>query len=175
MGLEGVHSALEAGVDSIEHGEYISDEDLKTMVTRGVWYVATLYIFIYAEELHQAEGFPGWKGGIEIHAETFRRAVQAGVKIAFGTDVGGFEWTINPAKEFSLMVKYGMSPAQALRSATMSGATLMGLENEIGSVEAGKLGDLVAVPGNPLNDISELEHLNFVMKEGVVYKRPGPQ
>jgi len=171
MGLEGVHNALEAGVDSIEHGAYISDEDLKTMVARGVWYVPTLYIFVYAEELHQAEGFPGWKGGIEIHAETFRRALQAGVKIAFGTDAGGFEWTINPAKELSLMVKYGMTPAQALRSVTLAGATLMGLESEIGSVEVGKFADLVAVRGNPLSDVSAVETVNFVMKEGVVYKR----
>ena len=170
MGLEGVHNAVEAGVDSIEHGAYISDEDMKTMVARGIWYVPTLYIFVFADELHQAEGFPGWKGGIEIHAETFRRALQAGVKIAFGTDVGGFEWTVNPAKEFSLMVKYGMTPAQALRAATVSGATLVDLQDAIGTIEPGKLADLVAVPGNPLSDVRVLENVNFVMKEGVVYK-----
>ncbi|HEY6921897.1 MAG TPA: amidohydrolase family protein, partial [Steroidobacteraceae bacterium] len=120
MGLEGVHQAVEAGVDSIEHGAYISDGDMKMMVARRIYYVPTLYIFEYAEQLHTAEGFPGWKGGVGIHADTFRRALQAGVKIAFGTDVGGFEWTINPAREFALMVKYGMTPAQALRSATIS-------------------------------------------------------
>jgi imidazolonepropionase-like amidohydrolase len=174
MGLEGVHNAVEAGVDSLEHGAYISDDDLKTMAARGIWYVPTLYIFIYAEQLRQAEGFPGWKGGVEIHAETFRRALKAGVKIAFGTDVGGFEWTINPAKEFPLMVKYGMTPAQALRSATVSGAELLDMKNEIGSVEPGKFADLVAVPRNPLSDIHVLENVNFVMKEGVVYKRPSP-
>jgi imidazolonepropionase-like amidohydrolase len=170
MGLEGVHNAVEAGVDSIEHGAYIADADLRTMVEHGIWYVPTLYIFIYAEGLRAASGFPGWKGGVEIHAQTFRRALNAGVKIAFGTDVGGFEWTINPAKEFPLMVEYGMPPAQALRSATVAGAELTGLENEIGTVEPGKLADLVAVAGNPLSDISALEHAAFVMKEGVVYK-----
>ncbi len=173
MGLEGVHSALEAGADSIEHGAYISDDDLKTMVARGTWYVPTLYIFIYADEIHQASGFPGWEGGVEIHAETFRRALKAGVKIAFGTDVGGFEWTINPAKEFALMVKYGMTPAQALRSATVSGAELVDMKNQFGSVEAGKFADLVAVSGNPVKDVSVLEEVSFVMKEGVVYKGPG--
>ena len=173
MGLEGVHSALEAGADSIEHGAYIADDDLKTMVAHGTWYVPTLYIFIYAEEIHQAGGFPGWKGGVDIHAETFRRALRAGVKIAFGTDVGGFEWTINPAKEFSLMVKYGMTPAQALHAATVAGAELVEMKDEIGSVEPGKLADLVAVSGNPLSDIRVLENVNFVMKEGVVYKAPG--
>ncbi len=174
MGLEGVHNAVEARVDSIEHGAYITDDDLKTMVAHGIWYVPTLYIFIYAEEIHQAGGFPGWKGGVEIHAETFRRALKAGVKIAFGTDVGGFEWAINPAKEFPLMVKYGMTPAQALHAATVSGAELVDMKNQIGSVEPGKLADLVAASGNPLSDIRVLENVNFVMKEGVVYKLPGP-
>jgi len=110
---------------------------------------------------------------VEIHAETFRRALKAGVKIAFGTDVGGFEWTINPAKEFALMVKYGMTPAQALRSATVSGAELVDMKNQFGSVEAGKFADLVAVSGNPVKDVSVLEEVSFVMKEGVVYKGPG--
>lgn len=173
LGLEGVHSAVAAGVDSIEHGAYISDDDLKIMAAHGIWYVPTLYIFVYAEEIRQANGFPGWQGGVPIHAETFRRALQAGVKIAFGTDVGGFEWTINPAKEFPLMVEYGMTPAQALRAATVSASELMDLSGQIGSVEPGKFADMVAVSGDPLADIHVLEHVNFVMKEGEVYKLPG--
>jgi len=173
MGLEGVHNALEAGADSIEHGAYISDADLKTMVAHGTWYVPTLFIFVYAEQIHSASGFPGWEGGVQIHAETFRRALKAGVKIAFGTDVGGFEWTINPAKEFPLMVEYGMTPAQALHAATVSGAELLEMREQIGSVEPGKLADLVAVSGDPLHDIGVLEKVNFVMKGGVVYKSPG--
>ena len=172
MGMEGVHNAVEAGVDSIEHGAYITDDDLKTMVARGIWYVPTLYIFVYADEINQAGGFPGWEGGVGIHAETFRRALQAGVKIAFGTDVGGFDWTINPAKEFPLMGTYGMTPAQALRAATVSGAALLDMKNQIGSVEPGKFADLDAVSGNPLTDIKVLENVNFVMKVGVVYKHP---
>lgn len=175
MGMEGVHNAVEAGVDSLEHGAYIGDDDLKTMVARGIWYVPTLYIFVYADEIHEAGGFPGWEGGVGIHAETFRRALLAGLKIAFGTDVGGFEWTINPAREFPLMVKYGMTPAQALRSATVSGAALLDLKDQIGSIEAGKSADLDAVTGNPLRDITVLENVNFVMKEGVVYKHPDKQ
>jgi imidazolonepropionase-like amidohydrolase len=173
MGLEGTHNAVEAGVDSVEHGVYISDEDLKTMVARGIYYVPTLFIFEYAQKLHTAEGFPGWKGGVEIHAETFRRALRAGVKIAFGTDVGGFEWTINPSQEFSLMVKYGMTPAQAIDSATRSAATLLDLQDQIASIEPGKFADLVAVAGNPLADISLLGNVNFVMKGGIVYKSAG--
>jgi imidazolonepropionase-like amidohydrolase len=170
MGLEGVHTAVEAGVDSIEHGVYISDDDLKTMVAHGTYYVPTLYIFIYAEQIHTAAGFQGWEGGTAIHAETFRRAHRAGVKIAFGTDVGGFEWTVNPAHEFPLMVEYGMTPAEAIRAATVSAAQLLRMQNDVGSVEPGKLADIVAVAGNPLADISVLEHVDFVMKDGVVYK-----
>lgn len=173
MGLEGVHNAVQAGVDSVEHGAYIADDDLKAMAAHGIWYVPTLYMLVYAEETHMTSGFPGWTGGIEIHAATFRRALKAGVKIAFGTDAGGFEWTINPAKEFPLMVKYGMTPAQALNAATVRGAELLDLQSQIGTVQAGKLADLVAVHGNPLQDISILQNANFVMKEGIVYKRPG--
>jgi imidazolonepropionase-like amidohydrolase len=170
MGLQGVHDAVEAGVDTLEHGVYIADEDLKTMVARGIYYVPTLYIFVYGDQINSAEGFPGFQGGTEIHAQTFRRAHQAGVKIAFGTDVGGFEWTINPAHEFPLMVQYGMTPAEAIRSATVTAAELLHMEDEIGSVEAGKFADIVAVPGNPMADINALQQVNFVMKGGVVYK-----
>ncbi|HLW80171.1 MAG TPA: amidohydrolase family protein, partial [Terriglobia bacterium] len=119
---------------------------------------------------HSAAGFPGWKGGEAVHAETFRRARQAGVKIAFGTDVGGFEWTINPALEFPLMVEYGMTPAEAIRAATVSAAELLRASDSIGSVEPGKFADLVATPGKPLEDIHALEHVDFVMKDGVVYQ-----
>lgn len=171
MGLEGVHNAVEAGVDSVEHGVYISDDDLKTMVAHGTYYVPTLYIFVYAEQIHTAAGFQGWEGGTAIHAETFRRALHAGVKIAFGTDVGGFGWTVNPAHEFPLMVQYGMTPAEAIRAATISGAQLLKMQTEVGSVEPGKLADIVAVAGDPLTDISTLEHVDFVMKDGVVYKK----
>jgi imidazolonepropionase-like amidohydrolase len=172
MGIEGVHNAVQAGVDSIEHGASITDDDLKTMVARGIWYVPTLFIFVYADQINAANGFPGWSGGTAIHAETFRRALKAGVKIAFGTDVGGFEWTVNPANEFPLMVEYGMTPAQALHAATVSGAELLDLSDRIGSVEPGKFADLDAVAGDPLGDIKALENVNFDMKEGIVYKQP---
>ena len=91
------------------------------------------------------------------------------MKIAFGTDVGGFDWRINPAIEFPLMVKYGMTPEQALRSATVTAAELLGWQDQLGTVEAGKLADIVAVPGNPLQDVAVLGRVQFVMKDGVVY------
>jgi len=118
-----------------------------------------------------AEGAPVWVKMIQIHEDTFRRAMKAGVKIAFGTDAGGFDWKVNPAKEFSSMVKFGMTPAQALRSATSTAAELMGMKDSLGTLEAGKLADIVAVPGDPMSDVSVMERVDFVMKGGVVEKR----
>ncbi len=172
VALNGVHNSVEAGVDSIEHGDYIADEDLKTMAARGVYYVPTIYVGEYVAQGRAAEGAPVWLQMLKIHEDTFRRAMRAGVKIAFGTDVGGFAWTENPAKEFSYMVKWGMTPAQAIRAATVTASELLGIQDKIGTIEPGKLADIVAAPGDPLSDISVLEKVDFVMKGGVVYKRP---
>jgi imidazolonepropionase-like amidohydrolase len=172
MALNGVHNSVEAGVDSIEHGNYITDADLKTMAARGIFYVPTIYVGEYVAQGRAATGAPVWLKMISIHEDTFRRAMQAGVKIAFGTDAGGFDWKINPAKEFSSMVKFGMTPAQAIRAATSKAAELLGTQKELGTVEPGKLADIVAVPGDPLADVALMEKVEFVMKGGVVYKRP---
>ena len=172
MALNGVHNSVEAGVDSIEHGNYIADEDLQTMASHGTWYVPTIFVGAYVAQGRAAEGAPVWVKMLAIHQDTFRRALKAGVKIAFGTDAGGFAWTVNPAKEFSYMVKWGMTPQQALRSATASAAELLGMSDTLGTVEAGKYADIVAVPGNPLQDVSVLEKVDFVMKGGSVYRKP---
>ena len=111
-----------------------------------------------------------WLEMIKIHEDTFRRALSAGVKIAFGTDVGGFDWGINPAVEFPYMVKYGMTPIQAVRSATTSAAELLGMQNDVGSIAAGKYADLVAVKGDPLAISPCLQKVDFVMKGGEVHK-----
>jgi imidazolonepropionase-like amidohydrolase len=167
MALNGVHNSVVAGVDSIEHGDYIADEDLAMMKQKGIWYVPTLFVGEYV-----AEGRGGvWPKMVAVHKETVRRAMKAGVKIAFGTDVGGFSWDINPAVQFKTMVGLGMSPAQALRSATTDAAELLGWSDQIGSIEPGKFADIVAVPGDPLQDITLLEKAQFVMKGGVVYKK----
>jgi imidazolonepropionase-like amidohydrolase len=172
MALNGVHNSVEAGVDSIEHGNYIADADLKTMVAKGIYYVPTLYVGEYVAEGRAAAGAKVWLDMIKIHEDTFRRAMKAGVKIAFGTDAGGFDWKINPAKEFPIMVKYGMTPAQALRSANMTAAELLGMQDKIGSIEPGKYADIVAVPADPMADVQQLQNVNFVMKGGVVYAKP---
>ena len=170
--LNGVHNSVEAGVDSIEHGFYIADADLRTMRAKGIYYVPTLFVGEYVAEGRSTGGSRVWLDMIAIHAATFKRALAAGVKIAFGTDAGGFEWTVNPAKEFPLMVKYGMTPAQALHAANMSAAELLDMQDQVGSLEPGKFADIVAVPADPMADITQLENVNFVMKGGSVFKRP---
>jgi imidazolonepropionase-like amidohydrolase len=170
MALNGVHNSVEAGVNSIEHGNYIADADLRTMAAKGIYYIPTIYVGEYVAQGRAAEGAPVWLQMIHIHEDTFRRAMKAGVKIAFGTDAGGFDWNINPAKEFASMVRFGMTPEQALHSATVTAAELMGMQNDIGSVEPGKLADIVAVKGDPLKDVSVLEQVDWVMQGGVVYK-----
>ena len=172
MALQGVHNAVEAGVDSVEHGNYISDADLKTMVAKGIYYVPTIYVGEYVAEGRARAGAQVWLQMLKIHEDSFRRALKAGVKIAFGTDVGGFDWKINPAVEFPLMVKYGMTAAQALQAATRNAADLLSMSDQIGSIEVGKFADIVAVPGNPLEDVGMLQKIDFVMKGGQVYRKP---
>jgi imidazolonepropionase-like amidohydrolase len=172
MALNGVHNSVEAGVDSVEHGNYIADADIKTMAQKGIFYVPTIYVGEYVAAGRAAAGAKVWLDMIKIHEETFRRALNAGVKIAFGTDVGGFDWGINPAREFPYMVKYGMTPAQAIRSATSMAAELLGMQNEVGSIAPGKYADIVALRGDPLADVGALENIDFVMKGGEVYKQP---
>ena len=170
IALNGVHNSVEAGVDSVEHGMYIAEPDLKTMAAKGIFYVPTLYVGEYV-----ATGRPKvWTDMLKIHEDTFRRALAAGVKIAFGTDVGGFDWGINPAKEFPIMVKYGMTPAQAIRAATVNAAELLGIEHDAGTIAPGKYADVVALKGDPLADIELLQKIDFVMKGGEVF-RPAEQ
>jgi imidazolonepropionase-like amidohydrolase len=172
MALNGVHNSVEAGVDTIEHGDYIADEDLKTMAARGIYYVPTIYVGEYVAAGRAAEGAAVWLKMVAIHEDTLHRAMKAGVKIAFGTDAGGFDWKVNPAKEFSWMVKFGMTPMQAIRSATVTASQLMGTQDQLGTIEPGKLADIVAMPGDPLADVTMMEKVDFVMKGGVVYRKP---
>jgi len=170
IALNGVHNSVEAGVDSIEHGNYIGDADLKSMAEKGIYYVRTSYVREYVAQGRAGAGAKVLLERIKSHEDTFRRALKAGVKIAFGTDVGGFDCGIDPAVEFPYMVKYGMTPSQALKSATVNAAELLGMQNDVGSIAPGKYADLVAVKGDPLTDISVLQKIDFVMKGGEIYK-----
>jgi imidazolonepropionase-like amidohydrolase len=168
MARPGIENAVTAGVDSIEHGISIPDDLLDRMKAQGTYLVPTLMVTDYV-----AAGRGGvWGKAIpESHRDSFSRALHKGVKIAFGTDAGGFPWDMNQAKEFSFETKFGMTPMQAIKSATIVAGQLMGWDDRIGTIESGKFADIVAVPGNPLSDITVMERVNFVMKDGVVVKR----
>ena len=170
MGLHGVHNAVTAGVDTLEHGDYIAPEDMQTMAAKGIWYVPTSYALEAVAEGRASDGNPVYRQMIKTHAETFRRAMAAHIKIAFGTDAGAFPWTTDPAKEFSVLVRDGMTPAVAIQSATLQAARLMRMDDKVGVIEPGKFADIVAVPGNPLDQISLMEKVDFVMKDGVIYR-----
>ena len=167
-GRHAAHNAVEAGADSIEHGYYIEDEDIRAMARKGMYLVPTIDV---EERITRgrAQGSPDWLAVPEITRQTLHRALDAGVKVVFGSDVGGFEWTTNEALLFRRMVESGMTREQALTSATLNAANLMGVADRLGTLEAGKLADIIAVPGDPLEDITRLEHVSFVMKNGVVY------
>jgi imidazolonepropionase-like amidohydrolase len=169
MARPGIENALNAGVDSIEHGIAIPDDLLDVMVAKGTYLCPTLSVTEYV-----AAGRGGiWLKIPAFHRDSFERALKRGVKIAFGTDAGGFDWTaMNEAKEFAYETKFGMTPMQAIQTATRNAADLLDMSDRIGTLETGKLADIVAVPGNPLNDITAMERVGFVMKDGNVYKRP---
>jgi imidazolonepropionase-like amidohydrolase len=173
MGREGIESPLNAGADSIEHGFGLDDEMLDLMARRGVFWCPTIYVGVYVAEGRARAGAPIWLQMVELEKQAFARALRRNVKIAYGTDAGGYAWTEPMAREFTYMVRYGMTPLQAIESATRVGAELLGREADLGTVEAGKLADVVAVAGDPLRDVAELEKVTFVMKGGQVVRQPG--
>ena len=141
------------------------------MVAKGVYLCPTLTVTDYV-----APGRGGiWTKMPTFHHDSFQRALRKGVKIAFGTDAGGFDWTaLNQAKEFEYYTRFGMTPMQAIESATRVAAELLDMSDRIGTIEPGKLADLVAVPGNPLEDITAMQRVSFVMKDGVNQTLPPP-
>ncbi|MFL5396678.1 MAG: amidohydrolase family protein [Myxococcales bacterium] len=166
IGWDGIDAALRAGVDTVEHGDGLTDDLIDRMVKQNVYWCPTIYVGAYV-----AEGRGGiWPRMVELERIAFGKAVKKNVRISYGTDAGGFPWTENQAKEFAYMVRYGMTPMQAIQSATSVAAALLDRGEDVGSVEKGRFADLVAVEGDPLQDITRLEHVRFVMKGGQVYK-----
>jgi imidazolonepropionase-like amidohydrolase len=164
--------AVQAGADSIEHGSFIKLETLNMMRDKGVYLVPTLLAGDWV--MRQIDKFPPpiaakARAAVGARSDMFRNALKSGVKIAFGTDSAVSQHGLN-AQEFALMTGLGMSPAAALRSATSSAATLLGIDDRVGTIVVGKLADIIAVPGNPLDDIRQTEKVFFVMKEGQVVK-----
>jgi len=167
FGGEGLHNCINAGVESIEHGVDLDDGEIKMMIEKGIYLVPTLYHY----QLDREENEKKHHGHsvAEVSERSFPKAVAAGVKIAFGSGAGPFpHGTQN--KEFEYMVKFGMTPVQTILAATTGAAQLMGWQDRIGSLEAGKFADVVAVAGDPTTDITELERVKFVMKGGQVFK-----
>ena len=167
IGSDGIAAALRAGVDTVEHGDGLTDAEIDEIAQRGIYWVPTITVGAYV-----APGRGGnWTKMVDLEKTAFQKALKKNVKIALGTDAGGFDWKeVNQAKEFEYYVDYGMTPMQALRTGTTVAADLLGWSDKVGTVEAGKWADLVAVSGDPLKDITEVERVKFVMKAGVVYK-----
>ncbi len=175
-GKEGMIRAIKAGVASIEHGTYMDKEVMKLMKKHGTYYVPTILAGNFVAEKAKIDGYfpdivrPKAAAIGPLIQATFGKAYKAGVNIAFGTDSGVSAHGDN-AQEFALMVEAGMPPAEAILSATVNTAKLLDVEDTLGTLEAGKLADIIAVKGNPLTDISVLEHVQFVMKDGKIYKQ----
>lgn len=165
-GGEGAKNAIRGGVRSIEHGMLMDDETLKLMVQHGTFWCPTLSVYFP----ESAEDDTQLRRRIVLHhKEVFQKAMKMGVKICFGTDVGAFEHGTS-TREFLRMVEYGMKPIDAIRTATVRAAELLRMEKQIGSIEGGKFADIIAVEGNPVDDIKALTRVVFVMKAGQVYR-----
>jgi imidazolonepropionase-like amidohydrolase len=167
----GLQRALDGGCDSIEHGLQITDAQIAQMVKQGTWYCPT--ISVYYTDWAPADTPAGQRDRLRAsaHEESFRKAMKAGVKIAFGTDIGGIPWTEPIAQEFPRMTDLGMSPMDAIKSATSRAAEMLEMDGQIGVIAPGAFADVVAVPGDPLKDIKQLGNVGFVMKDGKVVKQ----
>jgi imidazolonepropionase-like amidohydrolase len=171
VGWDGIDAALRAGFNTVEHGDGLTPDLIDRMVRQKVYWCPTIFVGVYV-----AEGRGGiWPTMVDIERAAFGEALRRGLTpyISYGTDAGGYAWTENQAQELAYMVRYGMTPMQAIRSATTVAARLLDQEQNLGAVAEGRFADLIAVAGDPLADITELQRVVWVMKGGVVYKGPG--
>ncbi len=166
----GLRRALDGGCDSIEHGLDLDDAAISQMLKQGTWYVPTLSAYYHDWAPADTPGGQRDRLRVSLHEPSFKKARKAGVKIVFGTDMGGIPWTEPIAQEFSHMVEFGMPPMEAIQSATSRAAVMLDMEGKIGVVAPGAYADIIAVGGDPLGDIKALENVQFVMKDGKVFK-----
>jgi imidazolonepropionase-like amidohydrolase len=178
-GAEGIKNAVRAGVRTIEHGSYLDDEGIQLMLQHGTWLVADIYNGDYTEEVGTRDG---WSAEImrknrettDVQRQNFAKAVKAGVRIGYGTDAGIYPHGDN-ARQFAYMVKYGMTPLEAIRTATTSAAASLGRSQELGSISPGKFANLIAVNGDPLEDVRRLERVSGVIWKGGLVRQGDPQ
>jgi imidazolonepropionase-like amidohydrolase len=170
----GLQRALDGGCDSIEHGLDMSDAQIQQMKRQGIWYCPTLSV--YYKDWAPANTPDGQRDRLRasLHEQSFRKALKAGLKIVFGTDMGGIKWSEPIAQEFARMTELGMPPADAIRAATASTAEMLDMRGKLGVIAPGAYADIIAVAGDPLQDIKQLDNVQFVMKDGKVYRKALP-
>src|SRR3989441_2496754 len=165
-GGEGLHRALDGGCDSIEHGLDLDDAAVAQMVRQGTWLVPTLSVYYEHNSPPDTPAGQRDRKRVAVHRPSFQKAMKGGGKIAFGTDAGGFSWDDPMAQGFARLVEFGMTPMDAIRSATSRAAELLGMSGELGVIAPGAYADIVAVSGDPLRDVNALKDVPFVMKDG---------
>ncbi|MBV9146996.1 MAG: amidohydrolase family protein [Acidobacteria bacterium] len=170
----GLQRALDGGCDSIEHGLEITDAQISQMLKQGTWYVPTLAVYYYDWAPENTDDGRRDRKRAAVHGTSFNKALKAGVKIAFGTDMGGIPWTDPIAEEFGREVEFGMTPMQAIQTATGRAAELLSMDGKIGLIAPGAFADVIAVSSDPLRDVSALKNVTFVMKDGEVFKSASP-
>lgn len=170
MTRDGILAAIDAGALSIEHGSGMDEECMKKMVDKGIYWCPTLFVNEFVAEGRAKLGSPinlYFQQSIEA---TFKKAIKMGVKLTYGTDIGGYDWNLPQAKDFTYFVKWGLTPIQAIQTATITPATLLGMEGKIGSITEGAYADIIALTIDPTKDINALQNVNWVMKDGIIYK-----
>ena len=171
MTRDGIIAAVNAGAKSIEHGLGMDEESMQLMAAKGVFWCPTLFVNEFVAEGRAKLGSPINLMFSKSIPETFKKAVKVGVKIAYGTDIGGYDWSLPQAKDFSYFVAWGLTPMQAIQTATVNAAELLGQVGQIGEIKAGALADIIALKQDPTKNIESLQNIDWIMKDGKVYKQ----
>ena len=171
MTRDGIIAAVNAGAKSIEHGLGMDEESMQLMAAKGVFWCPTLFVNEFVAEGRAKLGSPINLMFSKSIPETFKKAVKLGVKIAYGTDIGGYDWSLPQAKDFSYFVSWGLTPIQAMQTATVHAAELLGQIGQIGEIKAGALADIIALKQDPTKNIESLQNIDWIMKDGKVYKQ----
>jgi len=171
MTRDGIIAAVNAGARSIEHGLGMDDESIKLMAEKGVYWCPTLFVNEFVAEGRAKLGSPINLQFSKSIPETFKKAMKAGVKLAYGTDIGGYDWNLPQAKDFTYFVEWGLTPIQAIQTATTTAAALLDQTGKIGEIKTGAFADIIALKKDPTKNIEALQQIDFVMKDGKVYKK----